>query len=78
MANKAQKNSVRTELTEAARLELTYHLAANPKPETATEAYLLWLAWCLEWQEMTKAQATEILEQTINKLTQALSHLSKS
>lgn len=66
------------QLTESARLELTYLLAANPKPTTATEAFVQWLGWCIQWQEMTKAQATEVLEQTISQLIQTHEHLTKT
>ncbi|BCL34582.1 hypothetical protein [Nostoc sp. MS1] len=63
-----RKQKTNPQLTEVARLELTYLLAANPKPTTATEAYVQWLGWCIQWNELTKAQALTVVSDTIDKL----------
>lgn len=70
VANRKQKQTslpktakpIVSELTEASRQELSFLLAANPRPGTSAEAFVIWVCWCLQWEEMTKKQATEALE----------------
>ncbi|BAY37280.1 hypothetical protein NIES2111_16170 [Nostoc sp. NIES-2111] len=72
-----RKQKTDLKLTEAARLELTFFLAANPSPEQTTEAYLQWLVWCLQWRELSKSQALEVVEASIHKLTELKTALDK-
>jgi hypothetical protein len=72
-----RKSKPEPKLTEAARLELTFHLAANPTPENTAEAIIQWLVWCLQWRELSKQQVTNILDTSIQKLTELKTALDK-